>query len=132
METTRLRPHNLLCERFLKLEFPERGAEFQKIKQSIKKQLASQATIEVVEGVDELCRSCPHCYADRCEHPQGNEEAARKWDSIILEGLGISYGEKRTSEQWHTLIQEKAPLEFCQSSCPWSLNCTVTKLAIGT
>ena len=30
------------------------------------------------------------------ENPHGNEDKVRKWDAIILKGLGLSYGEKRT------------------------------------
>jgi hypothetical protein len=134
MEATRLRPHHLFCERFLKGEYPGRGAEFREVEERLKgvSQLVDNALIEVVQGIDELCRACPHCRADRCRHPRGDEEAARKWDGIILKALGISYGETRTSEQWGTLIEEKAPLDLCQTRCPSRSNCTVTRLGIDT
>jgi len=127
MATARIRPHHLLCERFLKLEFPDRGTEFQNIEQKIKNILrpGDPTMIEVAEGVDELCRVCPHCCGDRCEHPQGKEEAVRKWDGRILQGLGIAYGEARTSGQWYVFMKGRLPLDFCRMRCPAKLNCRV-------
>jgi hypothetical protein len=122
-----LRPHHILCERFLNVEFSERGVEFQQVEQRVKDvmQLGDERLVEVAQGIDELCRVCPHCRGDRCRHPQGDEEAVRKWDSIIVKGLGISYGETRTSKRWAILIREKAPLEFCLTRCPSKSRCTI-------
>ncbi len=33
--TERFRPHHILCERFLRLEFPERGEEFAEAKKKV-------------------------------------------------------------------------------------------------
>ncbi len=123
----RLRPHHLFCEGFLKVEFAERGANFLRVEQMVKDAVWSndEAVVEVAQGADELCRACPLCRDDRCEHPQGNEEAVRKWDNIILKGMGISYGERRTSNEWRLLIREKGPLDFCQTRCPSKSQCTV-------
>ena len=117
----KFRPHHIFCERFLKVELPDRGAKFEQVEQRMKDiiQTDDEALVEVTEGIDELCRVCPNCWDDRCQSPLGNEEAVRKWDSIILKGLGISYGETRTSKQWRMLIEQKAPLVFCQTRCPW-------------
>lgn len=127
MEKVKFRPHHIFCERFLKVELPDRGAEFEQVEQRMKDiiQTDDEALVEVTEGIDELCRVCPNCLDDRCQSPLGNEEAVRKWDSIILKGLGISYGETRTSKQWRMLIEQKAPLVFCQTRCPWKSSCSI-------
>ncbi len=134
METARLRPHHLLCERFLKLDFAERGVEFRNVDQKIRNLVRPDdpTVIEVAEGVDDLCRVCPHRRADRCEHPRGGEEAVRKWDGKILRGLGIAYGEARTSGQWHMLIKDKLPLDFCLARCPGKSNCRVIEASGDT
>jgi hypothetical protein len=130
MEKAKLRPHHLFCERFLKVQPSGRGVEFEQVEQGIKDlaQTDDEALVEVVEGMDELCRVCPDCQDDRCQSTQGNEEAVRKWDGIILKGLGVSYGETRTSRQWRMLIEEKAPLDFCWARCPWKSICGVFQL----
>ena len=88
----------------------------------------SEALIEVIEGVDILCLSCPECAGNRCESPHGNEEEVRKWDVKALKGLGISYGERRTAKAFRELVEAKAPLEFCRTRCPWKEVCKVFDL----
>ena len=129
MNKVTLRPHHILCERFLNVESPERGVQFQQVEQRVRDVIKSgdDTVIEVAQGIDELCRVCPHCRDDRCHHPQGDEEAVRKWDSIIITGLGVSYGDARTSRQWDILVSEKAPLKFCLIRCPSKSQCTVTR-----
>jgi len=84
--------------------------------------------VEVIEGIDELCRVCPDCRDERCQNPRGDEEAVKKWDGIILRGLEINYGEARTSRDWRILINQKAPLTFCEMQCPYRSSCTVFQL----
>ena len=123
----KLRPHHIFCLGFLNAEYPERGASFLHVEQTVKDVLWSddETLIETAEGPDDLCRVCPHCRDDRCEHPQGSEDAVRKWDSILLKGLGISYGEAMISREWRTFIRERMPLRFCQARCPSKTKCTV-------
>ncbi len=111
------------------VEYPERGVEFNRVKQGIRDttRRKDEALVEAAEGIDQLCRVCPNCQDERCQSPYGNEEAVRKWDGIILRGLGISYGETRTSKQWRILIEERAPLDFCQSRCQWKSKCSVSR-----
>ena len=92
MTITKLRPHHIFCKTFLTL--PDRGEEFKRVSSSIKELIESNcdAIIEINQGVDILFRSCPDCREDRCESPHGNEDKVRKWDAIILNGLGIFYG----------------------------------------
>ncbi len=130
VEKVKYRPHHLLCERFLKVEIPDRGEEFERVSQKIKESIERQDEIivEVIEGIDELCRVCPECQDERCQNPKGDEEAVKKWDGIILRGLGINYGETMMSKNWRIFIHQKAPLAFCKTRCPFRSNCTVFQL----
>ena len=130
MEKAKFRAHHLFCRRFLKVELPDRGEALARAERRMLDlfEAGEEVEVEVCEGVDELCRACPECQGDRCRSAQGEEEAVRKWDSIILKGLGVSYGETRTSRGWRTLIEEKAPLKFCQTRCPWKGRCSVAIL----
>jgi hypothetical protein len=127
--TERFRPHHILCERFLTLAFPERGEEFARTKRKAVEVIGSQedTLVEAIEGVDAVCRSCSNCQNDRCESAAGDEGAVRKWDAIILKGLGVTYGETRTAGKWRALISEKAPLPFCTSRCPFRAKCTIAE-----
>lgn len=128
----KLRPHHIFCLGFLKAEYPERGEGFLDAERMVKDAVWSddETLIETAEGPDELCRTCPHCRDGRCEHPQGNEDAVKKWDGILLKELGISYGEGMTSREWRRLIQERMPLPFCRARCPSRTGCTVATLAL--
>jgi hypothetical protein len=121
-----LRPHHIFCDRFLPLEELLRGEDFaytvNKIKELTQR---NDLIINVTEGPDHVCQSCPDYKNGRCENPVGNEEAVRKWDLKIIKGLGISYGQEVTVGELLELIIEKAPLEFCQTRCPWKTICGV-------
>ena len=123
----KLRPHHILCGRFFTLAIPERGEEYEYVATAIRELMESDsdAAIEVIEGVDVLCRSCSERRENRCESPHGNEEQVRKWDAVILKGLDISYGEKRTVKEFSELMSRKVPLDFCKIRCPWKKVCSV-------
>jgi hypothetical protein len=127
MEEVKLRPHHICCMRFSRHEFPERGEGFgralRKIKDILKKE--DDVLLEMNEGVDELCGVCTCRQGNRCESHQGNEEAVRKWDSILLKGLRASYGDTRTSKQWRNLIEQGGPLDFCRTRCPRKSDCAI-------
>jgi hypothetical protein len=130
MEKARFRPHHMFCERFLNVTFPDRGGKFEQVSQKRMDTIERQddVLVEVIEGVDGLCRVCPDCWDERCQNPKGDEEAVRKWDGIILKGLEVNYGETRTSKEWRMLINQKAPLNFCKTRCPYRSNCAVFQL----
>jgi hypothetical protein len=115
----------------MKDEFRDRGEEFTQASQKKKDILERQfdAMVEVIEGIDQLCQFCPDCQNERCQSQQGDEDAVRKWDGIILKGLGVDYGTIMTSSDWSMLIEEKAPLGFCEKRCPWKSSCAVFELS---
>lgn len=123
----KLRPHHILCDAFLDVGGLDRGQDFEQALKAIRELMHADTdkVVEIVEGVDLLCRACPECRGDRCESPHGNEEAVRKWDMKIVQGLDIAYGEKKTARELRALIAEKAPLDFCRARCPWRQVCTV-------
>jgi hypothetical protein len=131
MKKMQLRPHHVFCERFLKVELPDRGAEFEEVQQKIIDVIdtGDDTLVEIIEGVDGLCKVCPDLQGDRCQNLFGDEDAVRKWDGIVIKGLGVSYGETRTSVDWRRLIEQKAPLDFCRNRCQWKTICTVFKSA---
>ena len=121
-----LRPHHIFCDRFLPLEELLRGEEFARTVDKIKELTQrNDLMISVTEGPDHVCQSCPDYKNGRCENPVGNEEAVRKWDLKIIKGLGISYGQEITVGELLELINEKAPLEFCRTRCPWKTICGI-------
>jgi hypothetical protein len=126
----KLRPHHIFCNTFLVYDFQERGEEFKRVSLAVKELIESNSDtmIEIIQGVDGLCRSCPDFRGDRCEHPNGNEVEVRKFDAIILKGLGISYGRKSTIQELRDIIGRKAPLDFCRTRCPWKATCMVFNL----
>ena len=127
-EELRLRPHHIMCEPFLALETFDRGEAFNTLATRIKEALESQADtlIEVIEGVDDLCQTCPLCRDGRCQSPDGDENAVRKWDAIVLRGMEISYGDRLTAGHLSALIKQKVPLPLCLTKCRWKNACRVT------
>jgi hypothetical protein len=130
VKKARYRPHHLFCERFSKVAIPDRGEEFERVSHKRRDTIEREddVLVEIIEGIDELCQVCPDCRDERCQNPRGDEKAVRKWDGIILRGLEINYGETRTSKDWRILINEKAPLNFCKTRCPYRSSCTVFQL----
>ncbi len=129
-EILRLRPHHMYCSRFLPLGDLGRGNAFGSEMERVRR-LAEEnrdVMIEVMEGPDQLCVHCSEYKDGRCQSPLGDEEKVRRWDARILEGLGISYGEILRAEDLLSLIEEKAPLEFCLTRCPWKAFCAATGL----
>jgi len=129
-EILKWRPHHIFCEQFMTLDFSDRGVEYKRVESRIKDVMNtdSDRIIETHEGVDELCMSCPLRQNDRCESPNGNEDAVRKFDGAILKELGLSYGEQRSVQDFRRLIEKKAPLDLCRTRCPWKTNCRVFEL----
>ncbi len=130
VKKARFRPHHLFCARFLEVKDPDRGDEYGRVSRKRREIIERQndALVEVIEGIDELCRVCPDCRDERCQNPRGDEKGVRKWDGIIMRGLEIDYSEVKTSKDWRILINQKAPLNFCETRCPYRSSCTVHQL----
>jgi hypothetical protein len=121
----RLRPHHILCVRFLAVEPPGRGDEFALLCRRVRDLMTwdTDTIIEVTEGVDDLCEPCPNLSGGRCVSPFGDEDQVRKWDARVLQGLGLRYGLQATTGTLREIVRQKAPLVFCLNRCPWRSIC---------
>lgn len=111
----RLRAHHLCCERFMDLEFKERGPAFTQEMEYIKEVMLTQPDVRImlIEGPDKLCRLCPMFGQGRCNSPEGDEEKVRKLDSILVSELGVTYGDCYTAKEWTDIITPKFPIKIC-------------------
>lgn len=125
----RFRPHHLFCTPFLPLENLARGEGFAETINLIRELVRNPEGVEFVlqEGPDRLCESCPDLKDGRCSNPAGDEEKVRKWDRKILEALDLSFGDTVSAVDWIRLVQERIPLEFCLTRCPWRHFCEVPR-----
>ena len=115
-----LRPHHLCCSNFLGEFDPARGNEYKKIKQRIVDAWNQENNkFEVKEGPDILCMACTYFNGVSCIHPKGNEEAVRKWDRVMLDGLGLNYGQVIRIKHLKSLIIRKIPMDFCLLKCQY-------------
>jgi len=89
----RLRAHHICCVPFWTGAVEGRGLRFEEVENRVRSRLLSSAghKVMVIEGVDELCRECPLCINGRCASPDGDEDAVRKWDAILLRELGVDF-----------------------------------------
>ena len=123
----RLRPHHIMCEQFLSIAAFDRGEAFNTMAHRIKDalRLETDTSIEMIEGVDDLCQTCPLCQRGLCQSPQGDETQVRRWDAVVVKGLGISYGDRMTAGGFSALIRQKVPLSLCLTRCRWKSECRV-------
>jgi hypothetical protein len=104
-----LRGHHLICLKNLK-----------EILDKMEKE-----DIKVVEGFDDVCKSCPYLKDDKCQYKEGAEEKIREQDKVALELLKIKEGEIVKWEE----IKNKLPEVFSQwyerycYDCDWLKVC---------
>jgi len=122
----RLRAHHICCVRFWSNPVTGRGKAFEETEERIRQALRPESgvSITVVEGIDELCNVCPDCDGERCVSRNGDEEKVRKWDSILLSELGVSYDTTFSAGEWESVVKEKVPLKLCQK-CKYKVICSV-------
>jgi len=115
-----LRPHHFYCTQFMTLTFSRRGHRFQEAHENCKKLLEDITTnIDIGHGPDFICAVCTFFNGQECIHPEGNEKAVRKWDAKILHELSLEEGQRINVSQLNKLIEERSPLSFCITKCPY-------------
>ena len=119
----KLRPHHIFCLPFLNLN-DELDPNFFQLLMRIKQLLTSELDLDVtiIQGVDEICRTCPSCVGDRCESPSIKEEMVKKVDDFLLKDLGQCYGETLKVGRLQSLINENWPYRLCRA-CRWRAYC---------
>ena len=120
----KLRPHHIYCYHFTDFTDVSRGEQFSEMKERMRYLWSPGNTdkeqqIEVKEGADIVCEVCPYFDGKGCSHAKGGDEGVRKWDARIIGELGIAYGQKMKISEINTLVENKAPLNFCLARCPY-------------
>ncbi|MDP2400957.1 MAG: DUF1284 domain-containing protein [Actinomycetota bacterium] len=89
MSTVRIRGHHLICLQF----FHGSGytAEFVMNLIRVMESLRDHQ-LEIVDGFDDVCRSCPSAAGDACSLEPDGEEGIRRLDAIALDLLGMESG----------------------------------------
>jgi len=89
----------------------------EKIENLFRNDEGQEVEIEVIEGPDLICKTCPYHDGKACCHPAGNETEVRKWDKRILKESGLQFNQIIEVKKIKSLIKEKAPLNFCLTKC---------------
>jgi hypothetical protein len=85
-----LRGHHLICLNFFKGEGYDE-VFIKNLKEILGKM--EKENIKVVEGFDDICKSCPYLKDGKCQYEEGAEEKIREQDKVALELLKIKEGE---------------------------------------
>ena len=119
----RLRGHHLICLYFFEGDLGEQTYRLNR--ERILARVEAGEPVEVVNGADDLCGSCPHLSEARCTYKDGAEEEIRNLDSMAAEYLGVSAG---ASISWQGIARRviDAPgvwfSRFCDG-CGWRADC---------
>jgi uncharacterized protein len=119
----RLRGHHLVCLYFFEGDLGERA--YGLAREGIRASVEAGESVEVVNGADDLCASCPHLTEARCTYKDGAEEEIRNLDRRAADYLGVSAG---VSIAWQSIGQRviDAPgvwfSQFCDG-CDWRADC---------
>jgi hypothetical protein len=124
----KLRAHHIYCSPFMEITFPDRSEKFNAFAEKINETFASDhdAPVTVIEGADELCRLCRHCVDGRCTSPNGDEDAVRKWDTILLSQTGTAFDTTMSAGDWRKLVLSVFPYRLCKK-CRWKTVCVAGK-----
>jgi len=119
----KMRAHHAYCSQFQRFTDPSRKEAFEEAVSKIEKlHKEGQEKLEMVNCPDFLCQACSFFNGQECAHPSGGETGVRKWDARILEGTGLAAGQVLTFAELKSLVQKKAPLDFCRMKCPYYLD----------
>uniref|UniRef100_A0A7C3MAJ9 DUF1284 domain-containing protein n=1 Tax=Archaeoglobus fulgidus TaxID=2234 RepID=A0A7C3MAJ9_ARCFL len=111
----KLRGHHLICLHF----FMGKGYD-EVFVENTKRILENTGEVEVVDGIDDVCKSCPH-NAGFCNYKPDSEKEVRRIDSFSLKLLNLKVGD---TVKWDDL-RVKIPLvirewqKFACKDCDW-------------
>ena len=119
-ETIQLRPHHLFCSHFLGFFDPSRGEHYTQARAKLVRLFTNDLQeLQVKEGSDFLCITCPYFNGAGCAHSNGDEIQVMKWDTGVIDGMGLHFGQTVTVAEVKSFIKEKMPLDFCTNRCPY-------------
>ncbi len=112
MVVFKLRAHHLICNLcFQGKGYDERFTQnFITIHRTIKQQAAM---MEVVNGCDDICLTCPNKIDNLCRH----EPKIKKMDEIYRVNLQLKIGKIISLQQLKTLIKNYLTIENFHSTC---------------
>lgn len=121
-----LRGHHLICLHFFHGEGYDETF-VRNLKEILKK--VKQKNLLVADGVDDVCRFCPHLRNNRCEYKEGADEKVREMDDVALRLLSTKKDEKLRWDE----IRERIPkifsfwhTNYCYG-CDWLMTCKKNK-----
>jgi len=115
----RLRGHHLIC-----LHFFRRGEE--NFRENLSRILSSISEVEVVKGVDDVCKACRY-NEGFCNYSSKAEEEVSELDRFALHKLGVEVGSK---VKWEELKAKVSKIieewkDFACRNCDWRGDCDV-------
>jgi hypothetical protein len=122
-----LRGHHLICLNFFKGEgYDELFVKnLEEILSKIEKEY-----IKVIEGFDDVCKSCPYLKDGKCQYEEGAEEKIREQDKVALDLLNIKEGKIITWEEIKNKLSEVFSQwyeKYCYT-CDWLRTCETHQL----
>ncbi len=122
MPVYRIRPHHLLCLSFF--EGKGYSPAFVQNTSEILARLNQNATVDLTEGMDDICAACPHNQQGICE----SQDKVLRYDTAVLDELGLTPGERVSWNRLHEdtfyrLIQNGRFTALC-GDCEWADLCT--------
>lgn len=115
----KLRGHHLICLHFFK------GYGYdEKFTENLRDVISKIKVVEVVEGIDDICKACPY-NVGFCNYKESSEKEVKELDAFALDLLGLNIGEKVS---W-SYLKEKIPKTiekwkfFACKNCDWRRVC---------
>ncbi|MEW6446477.1 MAG: DUF1284 domain-containing protein [Bacillota bacterium] len=128
----KLRGHHLICLQFFRGEGYSR--EFVENLENVIGRAERGEEIELVEGPDDVCRTCASLHDGRCtSEPAGGEAKIRPLDSKAADRLGVGIGERVF---WREITARVSATPkgwlaaFCEG-CRWEDACLEGKKKLG-
>jgi uncharacterized protein len=78
--------------------------------------------IQIVEGFDEACATCPHQGETLCQNTEEGDAHVRKLDQNVMQKLGINHGEVWSKDKLIALTAqtvEPDDLDSLCAGCSW-------------
>ncbi len=124
----KIRAHHLLC--LLGFQGLGYSPEFISRMTETKKALeeGKEFTVEVVDGCDDICLSCPYFSEGECRKGKLSARRTRRMDKKVIKTLGLRRNQALLSTEIIPLIQEKIGqfptlVRIC-GRCGWREVCT--------